>query len=187
MRTRSATPTCINVARERDREGPLIAGLLLAALPLAAPAHPDEPPWGLPGEEQCLDCHFSEAPVEESSALTLAGTPERLQANQSYRLRVHFAPAAVQRAGLLIAATGPHGPVGTFRAVDDRVEAKGARARSTLSGSTLTGLDSTTWQLEWRAPRELRGPVTFVVTANAANDDASPLGDVIHGLQVEVP
>jgi hypothetical protein len=77
--------------------------------------------------------------------------------------------------------------VGTFAAVDDRVETKDARARSTLSGSVVTGPDTTSWQFEWRAPQELRGPIRFVVTANAANDDGSPLGDVIHRIQVEVP
>lgn len=118
--------------------------------------------------------------VESSEALEFDGLPERIAAGQTYRLEIRFAPRTMQRAGFLIVAQMAGGPAGAFEVIDDSVETSGERARSTLAGTRLTRPARTRWRVDWQAPFQLTGPITFTVTANAANDDQSPLGDVIH-------
>jgi hypothetical protein len=161
--------------------------LLLSACAGPLYAHPDAPPWGLDNEEQCAACHFSAPVVESSAALELEGLPKQIEPGHAYHLELHFEPERMRRAGFLLVAHAPSGSAGRLRAVDDRVETAGARARSTLAGTQLTAQASMRGRIDWQAPHELTGPIMFTVTANAANDDSSPLGDVIHRAEFQRP
>lgn len=161
------------------------AARLAAALALLVPAgglaHPEGAPWdALDADgEACASCHFDRSPIEDSGALTLAGLPDTVEPGQSYRLTVRFAPEAMDIAGFLIVARAADGaPAGAFEAAGERVESRGAAARSTLAGSEPQD-GAATWTVAWRAP-ETPGTAVISIAANAGNRDASPFGDRIH-------
>lgn len=76
---------------------------------------------------------------------------------------------------------------GSLRAVNARVDVTDTTAlpvqyaRHTYDGTRLdsAGVKRIGWRLQWTAPAD-GGAVVFHVAANAANDDASPLGDFIY-------
>ena len=80
----------------------------------------------------------------------------------------------------MLSVAANEAPAGELNPTDDRTEADGARARSTRSGSKLTGDGESEWRLVWTAPDPLPATVRFDLWGNAANDDLSPLGDRLH-------
>jgi hypothetical protein len=120
--------------------------------------------------------------VAQSPALRLEGLPPKPAAGQSYRLTLVFT-VPVPRAGFLIVAQAAGNGAGTFQAVDARTEADGDRLRSTLTGSVPAVAGAASWEFLWRAPQRVTTPIVFSISANASDDDRSPLGDTIHLLE----
>lgn len=142
------------------------------------------------GEPTCRMCHQGKPPGIRDGKLTLEA-PTGYRAGETYQLRVTLVRRGLQVGGFEIAArfqSRPAGGVqaGTLRALDPRTQVVtgGTRtvqyAQHTAAGSKIAPPGRLTWVVEWRAPDEAPGPVVFHVAANAANGDASPLGDVIH-------
>lgn len=162
----------------------LAAALVLGAVASQGWTRSDEIPWGRKDGEACAACHFMGKPVTQSPALKLQGVPSNPEAGKAYRLVLSLASPGVARAGFLIVARASGGAAGTFQALDARTEADGDRLRSTLAGSTPAEAGTATWEFLWRAPAQLTSRVTFSISANAADDDKSPLGDAIHLLDL---
>lgn len=158
--------------------------LVLAASPAAA--FPDGAPWEVASGPGCPACHFDAPPTEDSPALAIEGLPARIAAGATYRLTLRLSVPGMARAGFLIAAWRGKTEAGRFTAADARSEAKDATARSTAAGLTLSAPGEAEWTLDWQAPARLDGPIRFVLWANAANGDNSPLGDETHGKSVQV-
>lgn len=164
----------------------LAAALALGAVAGQGWARPDQVPWGRAEGEACASCHFMTKPVVQSAALQLQGVPESAVAGKTYRLTVTLTSPGMGRAGFLIVARAATGPAGTFEAADQRTEADSDRLRSTQAGSSLTAANAAVWAFLWRAPAQLTGPITFSISANAGDDDRSPLGDYIHLLESQL-
>ena len=158
------------------------AAFALAALAAAGPvrAHPDGAPWKASGRPGCVQCHFDAPPTEDSTAVAIGGLPERVEPGASYRLTVRLSDAAMRKAGFLLSAWQGSEPGGSFRPADDRVTANAAQARSTLAGAGVDERGIVEWLIDWIAPQKSGELVTLELWANAANDDASPLGDETH-------
>lgn len=161
----------------------LAAALGLSAVAGQGWARSDEIPWGRKDGEACAACHFMGKPVAQSPALELQGVPSNPEAGKTYRLVLSLTSPGVARAGFLIVARATGGAAGTFQALDARTEADGNRLRSTQAGSTPAA-GAATWEFVWQAPAQLTSRVTFSISANAADDDKSPLGDAIHLLDL---
>ncbi len=162
----------------------LAAALALgAAVAGQASARSDDIPWGRKEGQACATCHFLNKPVAQSPALTLQGLPPAPAAGKTYRLVLSLTSPSMGRAGFLIVAKSPGGAAGTFQVLDPRTEADGDRLRSTQTGSTLAAAGAATWEFLWRAPARITAPISFSISANAADDDKSPLGDTIHLLE----
>ena len=58
-------------------------------------------------------------------------------------------------------------------------------AEHTSMGSRISSPGSNTWTVEWTAP-SADTPVQFNIAANAANDDASALGDFIYSTEIRI-
>jgi hypothetical protein len=98
----------------------------------------------------------------------------------------------VTRAGFEISARFASGEqrgrqAGSWRALDDRVQIIRSETDAALlfvqhngAGSVPANPGSASWTMEWAAPDSAMDDVQFNVAANAANDDASPLGDYIY-------
>ncbi|MGH7568436.1 MAG: choice-of-anchor V domain-containing protein [Gemmatimonadales bacterium] len=167
--------------------------MLGAAAVAAAPRFPERPPpahTGGFGEPSCAQCH-SGAPLNERlGTLSIDGVPESSVAGQRYRLIITLVRPGMRAAGFEASARWAAGDeigrqAGRFTPGNPRVALTRDSVRAvdyvhhTLAGTDLTAPDTARWTLEWTAPSGA-APVVFHVAANAADDDASPLGDYIY-------
>ncbi len=171
-----------------------LAGLLLA-LPVVS-AYQSGPMPGVTGgfgEPSCTMCHQGQAPGPRDGKLSLEA-PREYKPGETYQLRVTLVRRNLNVGGFEIAVRFQTRPAagaqaGTLRALDPRTQVvtggKGVQyAQHTAAGSKIAPPGKLTWVVEWRAPDQAPGNVVFDVAANAANGDASPLGDVIHTAEV---
>jgi hypothetical protein len=102
---------------------------------------------------------------------------------------MRLARAGMERAGFELSVRHASGALrgstaGSLVPLDDRVavaESSGvsyAFHRAARAGPPQR--DRVAWLIEWTAPGESTGPVVLHVAANAANDDASELGDYVY-------
>jgi hypothetical protein len=158
---------------------PVIFAAAAALMPLAASAYPQGAPWTAlddPGGA-CAGCHLGSPPVAVSEALTLEGVKTPFASGTTYPMTLRFAPEAGQVGGFLAVFDRTDGNSGSLRAGAD-LETNGRAVRST-SARPLRARGGTAWSFTWTAP-ETPGPVVLRIAANAGNDDASPLGDMVH-------
>lgn len=175
------------------------ACLLAAAASLAAAGsargHGRAYPYGAPqgttggyGEPTCAMCHFGGELNDPAGALAIEGLPARYTPGQAYRLVVRLRRPGMAAAGFQLSARTPAGAqAGTLAPAEGssavQVQAASAvqYAGHTEPGSRLAAPGAAEWPVVWTAPAA--GPVTFHVSANAADDDRSPLGDYVYSLE----
>jgi hypothetical protein len=136
----------------------------------------------------CHECHWENPANEPPGTLVLTGVPESYTPGAAYLITVSVSHPETKRAGFELSARAD-GPAnagsaaGALRAMDalTRVaEEKGVNyvSQTDEGAKVLTG-STGRWTVEWKAPAS-GGPVVFHVAANAANGDASPLGDHVY-------
>jgi hypothetical protein len=157
----------------------------------AARAHREGPPPGHTGgfgEPTCHTCHFDNPVDARPGALVLAGVPERYQPGLDYAIGVVLARPGLLSAGFQISARFADGrQAGTFRVSPADARRVGVAAENGVQyghhledGIDPAAADTARWTLLWTAPAAAAGTITFHATANAGNDDWSPLGDFIY-------
>lgn len=164
----------------------LVAIAGAASIAAAARAFPDGAPWGAANpaaEQHCASCHFDNDPVFDSPMLIVDGLPGQAATGTEYGLEITLDDPDLVVAGFQLIAAAADRDAGAFASSDDDVECIGAAVRSTAPGE---GESSVSWEVTWRAPGDLSGPIVFHVAASAANDDGSPFGDRIHYRTYEV-
>jgi hypothetical protein len=141
------------------------------------------------GEPTCVLCHLGAEPNAPGGSLAIEGLPERYTPGQSYRLIVRLRRADLAAAGFQLSArTAAGAQAGALAPVDSTTEiqrhaASGIQyAGHTRPGSRPAAPGAAEWRVTWTAPASAV-PVTFHAAANAADDDASPLGDYVYSLQ----
>lgn len=144
------------------------------------------------GEPSCHQCHFDNRIGEPSGRLTVSGVPRTYVPGARYTLKIALRRPGLSRGGFQIAARFASGPLagaqaGALAPADDRVQVVRdparpaiAFAQHTVGGTRAPRAGDLEWIVRWVAPDKARDPVVFHVAANAANDDASPLGDFIY-------
>jgi len=170
----------------------LAAALLATTVRLVAShAYADGAPPGFSGgfkEESCHACHFHAEPNTAPGGVTIEGVPARFAPGERYtltitlrrpgmklagfQLAVRFADTGGQ-AGSLAPAAGDGGRVG----VDVQGDVQYAGQKK--AGTTVGESDAARWTIEWTAPAR-GGPVTFHVSANAADGNDSADGDYVY-------
>jgi hypothetical protein len=171
------------------------AAALLGATLLWAPcllAFVDGPLPGMTGgfgEPSCQACHWAPVVDAPGTRLRVSGFPESYTPGARYRVTVSLEEPDLPRGGFQLAVRfaggeAAGGQAGALTALDEKAwivaageppveyaqhSAAGTRARAGLL----------TWELAWTAPGAAH-PVLLHVAANAANDDASPLGDRVY-------
>lgn len=170
----------------------IAAGAAAAAL-LAAAAYEDGPPPGYTGgfgEPTCADCHFDGG--TGAGEVRIEGLPDTYQPGASYTIRVVLAGAGAVRAGYQLAArSGSAGAqAGSLEPMDSRsrvTEHAGLQyVHHTLAGAAADASSDVEWAIRWTAPACPDVDVVFNVAANAADGDASQLGDRIHTREMRV-
>jgi hypothetical protein len=129
----------------------------------------------------------------------VAGVPAAYEPGRTYDLEIVLRRAGMLRGGFQLAARFqgegmfPGGAqAGVLTPVDERTAVVWdttthvAYIEHTLKGSTLPVGDSARWRFRWTAPVSGGTVVVVHVAANAANDDDSPLGDLIYAASVRI-
>ena len=149
--------------------------LLLAGTALAKPPYAT---WDsvLPGSvDACQSCHFDHDAVRDSALIRVDGLPPVV------------APGAVHEVVLTLNAEGAR--TGAFLARFDSGRVIGAAAGLEVRGAAVRAIEPLAmparWSFRWQAP-VAPGAIALMVAANAANDDASPFGDMTHYARREI-
>jgi hypothetical protein len=169
------------------------AALVAVATAILFPrAYPDRPPLGHTGgfgEPTCARCHTGAALNDPGGRLSVEGLPREYRPQATYRLTVTLQRPGMGRAGFQLSVRHGSGDLigrdaGALKAVGDRVglgDSLGVHyAFHTGAGTRSSLRDRATWQVDWKAPAGGAGLVVAHVAANAANDDASELGDFVY-------
>jgi hypothetical protein len=186
----------VSAARTAIRTAVLTGGaaLILAATAWSAPMREGPPTahTGGFGEPTCHACHF-QAPVNSGpGSLTLYGAPETWEPGTVYPLTLHLEHDGMAIAGFQLAVRFEDGAqAGELEAGDpERVRVvafEGVRyAHQTWDGAGPHEPGAARWTLLWTAP-ESGGAVSFHFVANAADDDDSPLGDIVYAAELILP
>lgn len=153
-----------------------------------ARAHAQGPPPGFTGgfgEESCRSCH-TEFELGLGGELLVEGFPDRYEPGARYTVTLLLTSDGMTLAGFQAAIRGPSGaPLGTMAPVDASVvlhpDTAGLgtpylqHAPGALEADTRAS-----WSFEWTAPATPAGPAILHASANGANGDDSPLGDIVY-------
>jgi hypothetical protein len=153
-------------------------------------------PYGAPpgttggfGEPTCQMCHLGAELNDPAGSLAIEGLPERYTPGQAYRLIVRLRRPQMAAAGFQLSIrTAAGAQAGTFAADSTGpVKVEAARgiqyAGHTGRGSRPAAPGAAQWPVLWTAPATPAGPLTLSASANAGDDDRSPLGDYVYALE----
>jgi hypothetical protein len=172
------------------------AALLLAAAG-SAPRGIERPPpahTGGFGEPTCTSCHLPASDVPGAGRLSIDGLPDAYEPGRTYRLRITLVHPGLGAGGFQLAARtdravqaghlapGPGDSVRVEVTLHDGI----AYAQHAYPGTRRTAADTLRWTVLWTAPGGA-DTVAFHAAANAADDDESPLGDVIYTAARRMP
>ena len=179
------------------------AWLLASTLALPGPSRPvysEGPPpahTGGFGEPTCHACHFDNPINDPAGSLELLGLPTRYDPGRTYTIAVVVGHPQLRRAGFQLSARFAKGdsagrqagllePLDQQAVVIEAGEPAVLFVQHTGLGSLALRPGSSLWTFAWRAPSRQRD-VVFHLAANAANDDASDLGDYVYVQNLMLP
>lgn len=169
----------------------LLALVFVSALLSTATAFENGPPpanTGGFGETDCSACHFDNPINASAGHLTLSGVPEIFKPGQRYAFSLSLDhPALIVGGFQLSVRTADGKPAGELTAHGSDV----GTTRLDTTGVTYVQHSrprdkfdaEIRWVVSWRAPND-EVAVVVNVAANAANNDASALGDFIYKASV---
>ena len=170
----------------------LTCALLLGSVSRGGAERERPPPAHTGGfsEPLCTECHLTADVNHGDGTLSVEGLPPRYEPRATYVLTITLAQQSLSAAGFQMAArfqAGTH--VGRQAGSLVTAPADSARADVTTSGGvqyvhhvyagTIPVVpDTARWHVVWTAPDA--GAVVFHLVGNAADDDDSPMGDMIY-------
>lgn len=173
---------------------PFVLLLLLAAASLTGHCYEDGAPaahTGGFGEPDCSLCHSDSRKNIAGGELDVVGLPLYVLAGAQYEISVVLKHADLRSGGFQLAFRQPDGtPAGKVVSLSPETQVIAAAEQEYLQ-HTKGGLDAEDdgvirWAFRWIAAG-VTTPVYLHVAANAANDDASALGDYIFTLERVLP
>ena len=137
--------------------------------------------------ENCTSCHtplplgFMEGWITSDVPVT-GYTPKEF-----YTVTVSAPGIVAVKMGFQVTSEVPGSKAGIFSIIDpDRTQLRGDyTATHTAAGTAITELPAS-WTMQWQAPEEGAGDVTFYATINQSNNDNSNSGDLIFGSTLTV-
>jgi hypothetical protein len=167
----------------------LAAAVVATAMRLVAShEYAEGAPPGFSGgfkEDSCHACHFHAEPNAAPGRVTLDGVPATFAPGERYMLTITLRRAGMKLAGFQLAArftdsgaqagTIAHGP-GDADRVGVETQSGVQYAGHKKAGAVIDGAGAATWTIVWTAPIR-GGPVTFHISANAADGNQSADGD----------
>jgi hypothetical protein len=166
----------------------------VVAIPLRA--YPKGPPAGVTGgfgEETCAKCHKTYAVnagrEKTLGDLVVTGLPAQYQPGETYALKVevtHERDGGVWGFQLAARTKGAGAQAGTLEPKDTGTQVVTDKGIQYIE-HTAEGIFANVFEFSWTAPAGPVGDVAIDVAANAADGDASPVGDYIYSSRVIVP
>jgi len=170
----------------------LSGALLTVSAPLALhDVLRDAPPpahTGGFGEPTCLTCHFGDA-NDPRGSLDISA-PAHYTPGETYTIRIRVRHPELMAGGFQIAIRDADG-LQAGRFVVDTTKIGVTKLNDVsyvhhVRASTAATGDSIVWTFDWIAP-DRADALMIHAAANAANDDASPLGDYVYTSEMRVP
>ncbi|TAH27698.1 MAG: T9SS C-terminal target domain-containing protein [Cytophagales bacterium] len=160
---------------------------------------PDDSATGAPGEITCNNCHTG-AKVNEgtgSIAINIDNGITGYELGKTYTVSVTVAQASLSTFGFEIVAlqksSGKN--AGNFTLKDTKNSQRFTAAVSgqnrvyvghTLSGIKSDNVGSRVWEIDWTAPSEDMGEVTFYTAGIAANGTGNRFGDFVYSSSTSI-
>lgn len=168
----------------------LATALSLLFVTALALGYSSGPPQGYagdpPGNNNCTFCHNSFPVNSGDGTQTITELTEYIP-GETYTLEISISDPGQSRWGFqLTAKDGDNQFAGILENVDGNAQPNGNYINHTSQGTQL-GEDMGTWTVEWWAPDEGVGDVTFYLANNAANGNFNDQGDYIYTTSVTVP
>jgi len=145
------------------------------------------------GEDSCVKCHNSyelnAGRAQGLGDLKVSGLPMRYQSGEMYRVKVEVAHVADRSVWGFEAAArlaGSGSQAGEFAVTGGRLQTSLEKGIQYVS-HTADGIFSPVFEFDWVAPSAPSGDVIVDVAGNAADGDASPVGDYIYTTTVTIP
>ena len=175
--------------------------MTLASMGLAA-GYPgttrDRPPpahTGAFGEPSCTECHNDYDANHGDGELLLTGLPDAWKPGHSYDLILEVRDAGMRAAGFQLSARFDDGsPAGLLVPGPDEAGRVDVDTSTTVpyahhlyDGTNLRAPGSGRWVIRWTAPVEGTGAVALNAAVVTADNDLSPLGDLVYTARWTVP
>lgn len=146
--------------------------------------HSDSSPGGYSGSpldsKNCTQCHAGTA-IAQANMIT-SNIPEGgYVPGQTYTITMQLDYNSMKRCGFELTSETHFDKVGSFKTIDGQgtqLLNSGKAVTHSYLGNTPTN-GSKTWKVDWVAPEQNTGQVTFYAAFNAANGNGSASGDQI--------
>ena len=161
-------------------------------------SYSDNPPNQLTGLGAQMDCALCHSALINPSigGIEVSGIPNLITPGETYRLQLKLKNNLASSWGFQITSvigyysdTGgvgnPFISAGSFDLVDSQLTISSVTddltyVKQTLDGSFSGVLDSVSWEIDWTAPEDYFGAVTFGISSVAGNSDMGNLGDYVY-------
>lgn len=138
-------------------------------------------------EPTCHACHFQADVNAGDGSITLDGIPSEYVGGTIYDITITLAQEGLAAGGFQLSSRFDDGAqAGVFASSPSDVgrvtvttEGGVQYIHHVYPGTRRTAPDTARWLIRWTAP-EASGLIVFHIAANAADDDGSPLGDMIY-------
>ena len=136
---------------------------------------------GAPNEGTCADCHVGNDLNSPDGSLMLVDIPATYMPSKVYEIVVELAHPEQSRWGFEMTALNADGAkAGTFELVDDANTQLSTANDKQYVKHTTAGTAQAKWTVQWTAPNDDLGPITFYAAGNAADGENGAVGDYIH-------
>ena len=138
---------------------------------------------GAPDENDCASCHLGPTPVGQFAILN---APPNYLPGQTYQLQVRHTTNDMTRLrwGFQMTALAGQTAAGSFSNVNSNTQTLNENGRfyiqHTTAGTSAGQTGSATWTVNWTAPANAVGPITFYAAGNQANNADGPDGDQLY-------
>lgn len=138
-------------------------------------------------EPTCHACHFQADVNSGDGSLTIDGIPSEYVGGTTYDITITLAQDGLAAGGFQLSSRfdggAQAGDIVSSPTDSGRVAVTMGGGvqyiHHVYAGTRRTAPDTARWQVLWTAP-EASGGIVFHIAANAADDDGSPLGDMIY-------
>ena len=168
--------------------------MLLAAV-VSVRAYPKGAPPGVTGgfgEQTCNECHDSYALNAGRAAglgdIVITGFPKDYKPGEAYPIKLELTQqqdSGVWGFQLATRAKDTHAQAGALKPIDSHTQILSMQNIDYIT-HTAEGTFSNVFEFTWVAPSTAVGEIVVNAAANAANGDASPVGDYIYSTSLSI-